>query len=166
MNINYIAGFFDGEGSIGIYKNGNGLFHLRTQLTQNCGRLSKLIMDYLVLSFGGHYSKQITLSGGIKFNWQLSSMPAMRFLTVIEPHLILKRDQATFAIAWQTNRPLPSRDRLGRIKKYDVDSAFDEKVSLLMKALKKKDIDVVMENQKDLVEVVHTLKQVMCIKGN
>ena len=28
-----------------------------------------------------------------------------------------------------------------------------------------KDIDVVMENQKDLVEVVHTLKQVMCIKG-
>ena len=29
-----------------------------------------------------------------------------------------------------------------------------------------KDIDVVMENQKDLVEVIHILKQVMCIKGN
>jgi len=28
-----------------------------------------------------------------------------------------------------------------------------------------KDIDVVMENQQDLVEVVHTLKQVMCVKG-
>jgi tRNA-splicing ligase RtcB len=28
-----------------------------------------------------------------------------------------------------------------------------------------KDIDVVMENQMDLVEVVHTLKQVMCVKG-
>ena len=28
-----------------------------------------------------------------------------------------------------------------------------------------KDIDVVMENQNDLVEVVHTLKQVVCIKG-
>ncbi len=28
-----------------------------------------------------------------------------------------------------------------------------------------KDIDQVMENQRDLVEVVHTLKQVMCIKG-
>lgn len=28
-----------------------------------------------------------------------------------------------------------------------------------------KDIDVVMENQKDLVEVVHTLKQVLCCKG-
>jgi tRNA-splicing ligase RtcB len=28
-----------------------------------------------------------------------------------------------------------------------------------------KDIDVVMANQQDLVEVVHTLKQVVCIKG-
>lgn len=28
-----------------------------------------------------------------------------------------------------------------------------------------KDIDVVMDNQRDLVEVVHTLKQVLCIKG-
>jgi len=28
-----------------------------------------------------------------------------------------------------------------------------------------KDIDAVMANQSDLVEVVHTLKQVMCVKG-
>ena len=28
-----------------------------------------------------------------------------------------------------------------------------------------KDIDKVMENQTDLVEIVHTLKQVLCIKG-
>lgn len=28
-----------------------------------------------------------------------------------------------------------------------------------------KDIDVVMENQHDLVETVHTLRQIVCIKG-
>jgi tRNA-splicing ligase RtcB len=28
-----------------------------------------------------------------------------------------------------------------------------------------KDIDIVMENQKDLVEILHTLKQVLCVKG-
>jgi len=28
-----------------------------------------------------------------------------------------------------------------------------------------KDIDAVMANQTDLVEVVHTLKQLVCIKG-
>ena len=28
-----------------------------------------------------------------------------------------------------------------------------------------KDIDTVMANQSDLVEVVHTLKQILCVKG-
>ena len=28
-----------------------------------------------------------------------------------------------------------------------------------------KDIDTVMENQHDLVEVVHTLRQIVCVKG-
>jgi tRNA-splicing ligase RtcB len=28
-----------------------------------------------------------------------------------------------------------------------------------------KDIDEVMENQRDLVEVLHTLKQILCVKG-
>ncbi|MCA8920103.1 MAG: RtcB family protein, partial [Planctomycetes bacterium] len=28
-----------------------------------------------------------------------------------------------------------------------------------------KDIDAVMEAQKELVEVVHTLKQIVCVKG-
>ena len=28
-----------------------------------------------------------------------------------------------------------------------------------------KNIDVVMENQSDLVEIIHTLKQVVCVKG-
>ena len=28
-----------------------------------------------------------------------------------------------------------------------------------------KDIDQVMDNQRDLVEVVHTLKQIVCVKG-
>jgi tRNA-splicing ligase RtcB len=28
-----------------------------------------------------------------------------------------------------------------------------------------KDIDEVMQNQSDLVEIVHTLKQVLCVKG-
>ena len=28
-----------------------------------------------------------------------------------------------------------------------------------------KDIDAVMENQKDLVEIVHSLRQVVCVKG-
>ncbi len=32
-------------------------------------------------------------------------------------------------------------------------------------SVKDKDIDQVMANQSDLVDVVHTLKQVVCVKG-
>ncbi len=35
----------------------------------------------------------------------------------------------------------------------------------LRRARAYKDIDVVMENQKDLVEIVAELKQVLCVKG-
>lgn len=44
--IEYLAGFFDGEGSVGIYTNGRGLFHLRTQLTQNVGKHSTRLVDH------------------------------------------------------------------------------------------------------------------------
>ena len=32
-SLEYIAGFFDGEGSIGLYPNGQRTFYLRTQMT-------------------------------------------------------------------------------------------------------------------------------------
>jgi hypothetical protein len=161
----YIAGFFDGEGSIGIYKNGQGVFHLRTQLTQNVGAKSKELMQAMVDQFGGHFSKQKTLSGGEKYNWQLSSLPAMRFLKHIAPYLHLKESQALLAIIWQEQRPVPSRDARGRLKPYIVDKKVDEQVAKVMKELKHADIDVVMANQADLVKPVHTLKQFLCIKG-
>ena len=34
LKVEYIAGFFDGEGSIGIYKMHGKSYYLRTQLTQ------------------------------------------------------------------------------------------------------------------------------------
>lgn len=135
--IEYLAGFFDGEGSVGIYTNGRGLFHLRTQLTQNVGKHSTRLADMLVARFGGHYSMNLTLSGYTNFNWQLSSTPALRFLERIEPRLLLKKEQVRIAIGWQRQRPLPSRDEKGRMRKYAVDHAFDERVSRLVKALKK-----------------------------
>lgn len=41
----------------------------------------------------------------------------------------------------------------------------DEKVSMLLKLLKKNSIESVMAAQSDLVEIVATLKQVLVVKG-
>jgi tRNA-splicing ligase RtcB (3'-phosphate/5'-hydroxy nucleic acid ligase) len=38
-------------------------------------------------------------------------------------------------------------------------------LSLQARCMAYKNIDAVMEAQRDLVEVIHTLKQVVCVKG-
>jgi hypothetical protein len=168
ITLKYIAGFFDGEGSIGIYyrQKTKDRFHLRTQLTNNKNQEAQKLMSYLMDKFGGNLSEQITLSGRVKYNWQLNSDKAVYFLKKIEPYLIFKKNQAIIAINWQGQRPKPIRDSRGRIqvkRKRTVD--FDVKVSRLVKALKYKDINVVLKNQKDLIKVAIELLPLAVIKG-
>lgn len=161
----YIAGFFDGEGSIGIYHKNNKQFHLRIQLTQNKDIVSTELFRVFTDVFGGNLSEQKTLSGGVKYNWQLNSDKAVKFLEEIEPFLVLKKTQAQIAIAWQKQRPEMGRDGHGRIAcKTQQNLELDLRVSNLMKQLKK-DIDIVMENQSDLVKILVELKPLAVIKG-
>jgi hypothetical protein len=99
LRAEYIAGFFDGEGSVGVYRNGRGTYHLRTQLTQNVSPLVTELLMGLREEFGGNLSKQRT-THGVKYNWQLNSGKAVTFLATIEPMLLLKKEQANVAIAW------------------------------------------------------------------
>ena len=168
VTLQYIAGFFDGEGSIGIYyrQKTKDRFHLRTQLTNNKNRDMEKLMTYLMDKFGGNLSEQVTLSGNIKYNWQLNSDKAVYFLKQIESYLIFKKDQAIIAINWQEQRPPRIRDKRGRIcvkRKRTVDS--DIKVSRLVKALKYEDVNTVLEKQKDLKEVATELLPLAVIKG-
>ena len=80
ISLAYIAGFFDGEGSIGIYKNSNKStpgYGLRTQLVQNKRLGSTKLMKFLKDKFGGNLSEQITISGDTKYNWQLNAEKAV-----------------------------------------------------------------------------------------
>lgn len=140
-DIKYIAGFFDGEGSVGIYKNSSKKypgFYLRTQITQNKGKEVEGLMLFLKNAYGGNLGEQKTLSSGIKYNWQLGSDSAVRFLEDIKPYLILKKKQAEIAIAWQKQRPARVRDSMGRIRlKTPANIELDTSISKLMKELKK-----------------------------
>lgn len=168
VTLQYMAGFFDGEGSIGIYyrQKTKDRFHLRTQLTNNKNKDMERLMTYLMDKFGGNLSEQVTLSENIKYNWQLNSDKAVYFLKQIEPYLISKKAQAILAINWQEQRPPRIRDKKGRIcvkRKRIID--FDIKVSRLVKALKYEDINAVLEGQKDLKEIATELLPSAVIKG-
>jgi hypothetical protein len=169
LTLQYIAGFFDGEGSIGIYYRPKlkDRFHLRTQLTNNKNKDTQRLTTYLVNKFGGNLGEQITLSGKLKYNWQLNSDKAVYFLRKIEPHLILKKDQATIAINWQEQRPPLIRDKRGRIQiKRKRTVEFDIKVSRLLKILKKENLDTVVKKEKDLIDVVKKLFPLTTTKEN
>lgn len=149
FSLGYIAGFFDGEGSIGIYKSGSGSFYLRTQLTQNVSTLSTALLEDICARWGGNLSVQKT-SHGEKYNWQLNGKRAAKFLSDIVQELYLKKDQAEIAILWQESRPKKSRDDTGKIlsKKRSEDAG----ISQLLKDLKKYEVarEVIDEHKKIL----------------
>ena len=113
LSIQYIAGFFDGEGSIGIYSNKTRSTCARTQLTQNKTKESLFVLDFLKNKYGGNISEQKTLSGGIKYNWQLNPKGVKVFLQDIFPYLVLKKNQALITLNWIDNRPKPRRNKKG-----------------------------------------------------
>jgi hypothetical protein len=157
----YVAGFFDGEGSIGIYPTyfrKRPSYYLRTQVTQNVNALSDRLFNLLRAQHGG----SLTLVRGVQnwsYNWQLNARKAANFLEWIEPRLQLKREQAQLAIAWYKQRPPLIRNARGQIAyaKPPV-LVFDQKVYELVRALKKTHLDDVLSHHSQFVEVVNILR--------
>ena len=136
ISLQYIAGLFDGEGSIGIYRCHGGRYLLRTQLVQNMYPEAKKVFGWLMGHYGGNASPQPTLSNKTNFNWQLNAHIALVFLEDIYPYLNLKKQEAKLAILWQRKRPVPTRDpRTGWYVRYPADKV-DKKVANLLKKLK------------------------------
>jgi hypothetical protein len=160
MNLPYIAGFFDGEGSIGVYHHINsGVqtgFHLRIQLRQNKTKPYSQLFRELVARFGGCVAEVSTRSGKVGMSWQVGSAKPVAFLREVEPYLVLKKDQAWLAISWQERRIPAYRDERGRIASHS--KAVRDRDLAVCKALKMmkagSSIETVVELQGDLVELV------------
>lgn len=135
----YYAGFFDGGGSIGIYRNGSGVWHLRTQLTQNVGPAARDLLVELRGLYGGNLS--LLQEGSVRkraaFNWQLNSATAAAFLREIRPFLRLRAEQADVAMAWHEVAQQPRRGDDGRMLPYERNRAVDIAAAQRLKAMKK-----------------------------
>lgn len=113
--ISYIAGFFDGEGNINIYKidtdNNTNVQQRKCpkyELTVAIYNTDKEIMDWLHSVFGGYLqvrnSKNTT---NHKQEWKesytqkLTSNQALEFLNLVYPYLRVKKKQAEVAMKFQ-----------------------------------------------------------------
>jgi len=111
----YVAGFFDGEGSIGIVhcnrrKEGYGTFRLLIGFTNTDLRVLTWIRDAIG---GGHLSHKYRVSSRHKLAWELrisERKTCKRLLEAMLPYLKIKRERVELGIQFL---------KLGRIRKYN-----------------------------------------------
>lgn len=103
--VHYVAGFFDGEGSIDIRfeakvsKNGKRYerFYLRASVIQ----IDRRPLDLMQARWGGSVSRRKAQKSTACHTWVVTTKSAAAFLADIAPHLIVKRREAELAIEFQ-----------------------------------------------------------------
>ena len=140
----YIAGLFDGEGSIGLNKtknyNGTGSVYYRL-LVQVC-MVEEYIPQWLHLNFGGSLSKRIMVKPRRNItHWQIANRKAAEFLKVILPYLKIKKPQAEVALEFQSQRRISGgiKGKRGHPFKTEGEQAIEEVQFILMKNLKNRE---------------------------
>ncbi|ASR76460.1 LAGLIDADG endonuclease [Streptomyces phage Sushi23] len=105
LNLAYYAGLFDGEGCVSInkvkgYNGRKDSFQLRASVSST----NKPILDRLHMKFGGVVVERKRAGAQLSWQWVLTSRMARDFLTLLEPYLIIKHDQAIVAKTFQDER--------------------------------------------------------------
>ena len=144
LDLAYMAGVFDGEGSIMISKQkpgaSNGSISPSYYLRVSLGITDRWICELFRFNFGGSIYKKIYR--GEKYFpawvWNLSGERAIRFLKVLLPYFHLKKAQAELGIKFQQGKRHFS---YGRRKKPVEASVLEEADYILMKALKREKIN-------------------------
>ena len=136
----YMAGFFDGEGSIGVYTNGkrNGRT-LRVQVTQTITESSSKLLDEAQSRWGGSLCTFNKRERRAAFIWQLTASGGYKFLKDVRPWLRLKAKEADLVLTWWPARAGAMRDpATGRrlplsVEDREADSLIDAQLRILKK---------------------------------
>ena len=92
----YMAGLFDGEGTIAVYK-GSGGYHLSIRVSVIYFPVLELFRD----TFGGKIGNaKVYGNRRRQYAWSLSSTNAYKFVSAIQPYAREKKEQIDLAIAY------------------------------------------------------------------
>jgi hypothetical protein len=102
----YLAGLFDGEGSINIFKQPGQKERItpRHFLEISIGNTHKGVLRWVLENFGGrltHNGIQYTLRSHKTWRWRASTKEASDILVAILPYLRIKKEQALLAVEFQ-----------------------------------------------------------------
>jgi len=96
-DISYVAGLFDGEGTIVIQRD-NG-YSLRCSIENT----DRAVIKWLEDNFGGS-TREVKGVRKRKWQWVIRCRDAWRFLLLVRPYLKIKDAQARIAIAFQETK--------------------------------------------------------------
>lgn len=110
FSIDYLAGFFDGEGCIDVQRvkdpRGHGKLYVRPRVRLCLADSARFLLVSLRAQYGGHLTPRppSNRSQQSSTSWEMLSGEAMRrFLTPLVPLLVLKGEQAKLALWWLDN---------------------------------------------------------------
>lgn len=153
MHLSYAAGFLDGEGSVGVYRDHHRRTrsgNLRAKRGDNHAAVlqasgyDRMPLDRLVALFGGRISPGRSRTGHTVYHWRLMVQDAVEMaLRALLPHLTVKGAQAALTLrflewrrsAKRTNGPRAERS----LDPWEVAEA--ESFADALKALKREEIE-------------------------
>lgn len=100
MDIRYIAGFFDGEGWVGIEKYGG-----RTRIVVSIGQVDNRPLKKIQEQFGGLLRLRLKSNDSYIYEWRVRDRRAINFLVAIRPYLIVKRQGVNRAFRYLNALP-------------------------------------------------------------
>lgn len=131
-DLSYFAGFFDGEGSVGIYASGqHDCGKPRYRLTVSVGQSGFNVPKILKLfeaTFGGSINegKSGMANGQRAWQWRVSAVTANEFLLAILPYVVVKRKQVELALEFQrlifeaTSLPRRGQSAINGVRKMEL----------------------------------------------
>lgn len=110
--LSYMAGFFDGEGYIGILKRKRKApWNTEYFIQMSIGQKDGGTMDWVMDNFGGHLH---LVRRDSSYYWIASNKQAYQILKLITPYLKYKKPQAELAIKFyeerDLSRPIPKEE--------------------------------------------------------
>lgn len=122
MNLQYVAGLFDGEGYVRIsrWEKPNSI-HIRYALVAGINMTYRPIIEMLHADFdGGLHSNRYDLRNPKQrcgFCWVVGSQLAASFLRKIQPYVLVKKDQIDLALEFQDHMDDSPYTSVGRSKR-------------------------------------------------
>jgi hypothetical protein len=101
----YLAGLFDGEGSVNIFKQSRSYMAYSAYFIEiSIGNTHEGVLNWVLEKFGGrvaHNSDHRTAGSRKVWRWRASSNEAYEILVAMLPYLIVKKEQAQLAIEFR-----------------------------------------------------------------